>query len=455
MKLIAIVLVLAVPARAATSTFQALGKGFKAPVVVAQGFDAQVIFSNLTAPRGIAFDANQNLLVVERGFGITAFTRVSSPSAGWRRTVVIENPKLTQGIQVDGRNLYVSSGDSILVYEYDIATTSVDATHPPYTFVGGLPANGPVNTHTLQLETDLTGRTVAVLVAVGPSVNIDPLARDPNSGRSTIRRFPIPLREAPLYDPVPFDFSEGQVLAYGLRNPTGFTFHSGWNTFTAGTKNLFVVDNGPELDNVPGLDAAFLSENPADELQQIQYTVGPDSEIPSPQFYGFPDCFTIWNPAADELGVRQYLGTKKGAQFSAQLTPERDDAWCRNKKNNVAPVLPFQAHTSPLDIKFFTPSLFNSNSSFPATYGGDAFVSFHGSLGQPLPSGYGVVRVPFIHGLTPPNVDYSFVIQAMNLTTCPGDCIRPVGLAFGEDGKLYVSSDNSGELFVLQRKIAT
>jgi hypothetical protein len=41
---------------------------------------------------------------------------------------------------------------------------------------------------------------------------------------------------------------------------------------------------------------------------------------------------------------------------------------------------------------------------------------------------------------------YQFLIQATNLTTCPGSCIRPVGLAFGKDGRLYVSSDTSGEV---------
>jgi hypothetical protein len=42
--------------------------------------------------------------------------------------------------------------------------------------------------------------------------------------------------------------------------------------------------------------------------------------------------------------------------------------------------------------------------------------------------------------------DYSFIIQAANLTSCPGSCIRPVGLTFSRSGVLYVSSDSSGEV---------
>ena len=40
------------------------------------------------------------------------------------------------------------------------------------------------------------------------------------------------------------------------------------------------------------------------------------------------------------------------------------------------------------------------------------------------------------------------MIQATNIDTCPGSCIRPVGLAFGKDGKLYVISDSSGKVSV-------
>lgn len=34
-------------------------------------------------------------------------------------------------------------------------------------------------------------------------------------------------------------------------------------------------------------------------------------------------------------------------------------------------------------------------------------------------------------------------------TVCPGSCFRPVGLALDGKGRLFVSSDSSGELYVL------
>ena len=40
--------------------------------------------------------------------------------------------------------------------------------------------------------------------------------------------------------------------------------------------------------------------------------------------------------------------------------------------------------------------------------------------------------------------NYEFLIQATNITSCPGTCIRLVGLVFSDEETLFVSSDNSG-----------
>jgi hypothetical protein len=127
----------------AKATFQADGTAFKSPVKVASGFSARVIFSNLTAPGGIAFDDKQNLLAVEIGVGVSAFWRSNvGPVSGWERTVVLKNPAVTQGIQVDGTRLFVSTGKAVLVYPYDPATRTVSSTVAPYPVIDGLPADG-------------------------------------------------------------------------------------------------------------------------------------------------------------------------------------------------------------------------------------------------------------------------------------------------------------------------
>lgn len=124
----------------AGATFQPAGAPFKAPVTVAPGYSAQVLFSNLTTPRGIAFDCEDNLLVVERGFGITAFTPTSTPSNGWERTVVIQNVNFTQGIQIDGDKLYASTADEAWVFSYNASSKSVSDTGR--IIVNGFPHGG-------------------------------------------------------------------------------------------------------------------------------------------------------------------------------------------------------------------------------------------------------------------------------------------------------------------------
>lgn len=122
-----------------TTSFQPSGVPFLNPVTTAPGFTANVIFSNLTTPRGITFDDAGNLLVVERGLGVTAFTEAQNQT-GWERTIVISNPNFTQGIQIHGNNLYVSTAGEVLHYDYNTQTKSVVGS--PEIIINDIPPNG-------------------------------------------------------------------------------------------------------------------------------------------------------------------------------------------------------------------------------------------------------------------------------------------------------------------------
>jgi hypothetical protein len=43
------------------------------------------------------------------------------------------------------------------------------------------------------------------------------------------------------------------------------------------------------------------------------------------------------------------------------------------------------------------------------------------------------------------------VLTNQDTTACPDRCFRPVGLAFDSAGRLWMSSDSTGEIYVLQR----
>jgi glucose/arabinose dehydrogenase len=224
--------------------------------------------------------------------------------------------------------------------------------------------------------------------------NIDPTARDPTSGRSQIRRFSIHGSAQ--------TWLSGELLAYGIRNPAGFAFSP-----MSGSQ-LFVVENGASIDNATGLTSTFVNDNPADEMELV------DLRRYKGAFFGFPDCTTIWNGSADPTGVPQYVNFARGQQFSLHLQPDRDDAWCAVVANNRPPVLSFQvrssphytdlvnfylflqAHSVPLDIKFYEPrhrgAEAESSGAFPRSLANDAFVTFRGSFNRNPPTGYGVIQ---------------------------------------------------------------
>lgn len=165
--------------------------------------------------------------------------------------------------------------------------------------------------------------------------NIDPSARDPASGRSQLKSFSL-ISRGPATD-----FFAGTLLAYGIRNPAGFAF------WPPRASTLWTVENGASIDAVPGITPPFANDNPADELERV--------ELGEPaKFYGFPDCTTLWNGSADPVGEPQFVGLPAGAQFSLNLEPARDNAWCRNASNNAPPRLSFQVswHT-----RGFSPTL--------------------------------------------------------------------------------------------------
>ncbi|GJJ15126.1 hypothetical protein Clacol_009401 [Clathrus columnatus] len=351
------------------TTFQPLGIPFLNPVVTAPGFPAQVLFSNLTTPRGITFDDVGNLLVVERGLGVTAFTEVRNKS-GWERTII------------DGNKLYVSTAGQVLLYDYDAQQKSI--TGVPTIIIDDIPPDGDIIKHTLQLQKQ--GGTTNILIGSGAFTNIDLTARNPSSGRSQIRNISLDSSQT-----TPQSYFDGELIAFGINNPAGFAFST-----TSPSKVLYVVENGASIDNISGLTTTFANDNPADELNKVFLDLPPKS-------YGFPDCTTLWNPFADP------------------------------------------AHSVPLDIKFYEPQSNISTNGFPLSFKDDAFVSFHGSLNRVPPTGYGVIHIPFGDN-GPSSSNYAFIVQVADLSPCPGQCIRPVGLAFSKDGRLFVSSDSSGEV---------
>jgi len=183
------------------------------------------------------------------------------------------------------------------------------------------------------------------------------------------------------------DGSGGEIYASGLRNAVDFAWRPG-------TTELYATDNGRDL---------LGDDFPPCELDRVV----------AGGFYGWPFA--------------------NGARIP---DPDLGDGHAAEIARSIPPVHGFAAHTAPLGIAFY------EGDAFPERYRGAAFVAQHGSWNRREKIGYAVVAVffapdggvheePFVHG---------FELH--------DDVIgRPVGVAVGPDGALYVSDDYASSVY--------
>jgi glucose/arabinose dehydrogenase len=104
----------------------------------------------------------------------------------------------------------------------------------------------------------------------------------------------------------------------------------------------------------------------------------------------------------------------------------------------ITPDVLLQPHFASLEMVFY------EGKQFPAEYGGDIFAAEHGSWNRKKRSGYEVIRVPLKNGR--PTGEYEDFVTGF--VTPEGKVWgRPVGVAVGNDGSLFVSDDGSKSIW--------
>lgn len=172
-----------------------------------------------------------------------------------------------------------------------------------------------------------------------------------------------------------------------------------------------------------------------------------DVTKPNDNWYGYPTCYTVWQPS--DFTDKQF---QVGDWFVTAPNSTFNDDTCKQKA--VAPKLTLFPHSAPIDSKF-DPD--NSN----------MYISYHGSWNRSPVTGFKLVAVPFTKGndgLYTPVAPLSSSTGAVdifwnpNVERCTGGgpsfssgCFRPAGLAFDTQGRLFMTSDTStnGELWIL------
>ncbi|TKA24941.1 hypothetical protein B0A50_06039 [Salinomyces thailandicus] len=403
------------------SCSQTLGSDHPAPQV-ADGYTARLVANGLTTPRGIQFDHAGNLLVVERGGGVTALafhnTDDDCVTVSDRKTV-IDDASLNHGIAIsaDGSTLYASNPEAVYSWDYDAETRS--NTSEPRVLVTNM-TNSDHTTRTLLLSKHAPGMLV---VTRGSTSNIDALASDLSTGHSQIKAFNLTN-----VTNGPYDFNtKGVLLGWGLRNDVGVDEEPL-------TGAVYSVENSVDEMTREGQD--IHADNPGEELNFLGYLNGTASDNQGRNF-GYPECYAAWDVDA----IPDFQGSV-GEQFAiGELNATVNDTSC-DAAHRQAPRLTFQAHMAPLSI------LFNDA-------GTAAWVTFHGSWDREDPVGYKLAVIEFQDGepvepSTSRTAARDVVWNADN-SVCPAQCFRPVGLAWDREGRLFMSSDATGEIYAVTR----
>jgi glucose/arabinose dehydrogenase len=189
------------------------------------------------------------------------------------------------------------------------------------------------------------------------------------------------------------DGSGGEIYASGLRNSVGFDWQPG-------TGDLYATDNGRDL---------LGDDFPPCELNKI---------VPG-GFYGWP--FAHGDRVPDPT-----LGKGHADRIAA----------------SIAPAHAFGAHVAPLGMTFYRRPSTAAPAAFPPQYDGVAFVAQHGSWNRSKKSGYQVVSLTF--DAAGAISEAPFASGFMRDEKVSG---RPVDVAEGPDGALYVSDDFTGSIY--------
>jgi glucose/arabinose dehydrogenase len=115
--------------------------------------------------------------------------------------------------------------------------------------------------------------------------------------------------------------------------------------------------------------------------------------------------------------------------------PRPDD---KTKESVIVPDVLVQAHSASLGLTFY------DGTQFPKEYRGDAFAAEHGSWNRAVKSGHEVIRVPLDKGKSN-GVQEDFLTGFLTPDGTPWG--RPVGVAVGKDGSLYVTDETSAAIW--------
>jgi glucose/arabinose dehydrogenase len=209
-----------------------------------------------------------------------------------------------------------------------------------------------------------------------------------------------------------------KVYAYGLRNCVGEAIN-------------------------PSTGALWCSTNERDDLGNH---LVPDyvTSVQEDGFYGWP-WYYMGGHKDPRLPHPCVNGTGPNPQAAAMNADQAKD--CKRvdlAEKVITPDVLVQPHMASLQMTFYPFS-----GVFPKEYFGDAFAAEHGSWNRARRAGYEVIRIPMHNG----KADGSYEDFLTGFVTESGQVWgRPVGVAIGLHGDLYVTDDGSRSVWRVTAK---
>jgi glucose/arabinose dehydrogenase len=379
-----------------------------------EGFSALIVADKLGSGRHIAVNSNGDVYLALRslrnGKGIVSLRDTTGD--GKADIIKYFANTITTGIDISNGFLYYSNFDQVL--RVPLTKGELVPGLEPVVIAQGFEEQNQHQDKTFAL--DNSGN---LYVNVGaPSNACQETDRTP--GSKGIDPCPQLERHAGIWKfradlPGQDQMATGHRYASGIRNSIAIA----WNT---SNNKLYVVQHGRDQLSqfFPDLYTAEQgAELPAEEFLQVN----------EGDFFGWPYCYY------DQFKKQKILAPEYGGDAK---TVGR----CSDAKD---PIMAFPGHLAPNDLLFYTGKM------FPERYRNGAFIAFHGSWNRaPLEQkGYFVAFIPFKDGLPSGEMEtFADGFAGVPVIKSTNDAVyRPMGLAQGPDGSIYVSDSEEGRVW--------